>query len=168
VLVRLEIPFADVRAGDLSLRLGGPAQPALETLELEAAGFAVSLRLLGSSHQAIVNGSAALSETVACLPGGGGPLPARESRRLPQADYAFSARCDRLSPPTFARRAQALVDRAGADPRGLAGVFPGLPGAFTALRVGVDDRGALVWRTWHGYPQSGDLVATESRLERRP
>lgn len=48
-------------------------------------------------------------------------------------------------------------------PRGLVGVFPGDPSAFTALvtQGGVD---RLLWRTWHAYPQEGRLVCTRSSL----
>jgi hypothetical protein len=40
------------------------------------------------------------------------------------------------------------------------------PPAFTALAarsLGAD--ASVAWTTWHGYPQSGELVITESRLE---
>ena len=159
MLIHLQLPFADVRAGDLSLSLGAPAAPALEVLRVRAGGFAVELRLLGSSHQAVVDGGL-LSETVACTPGAPGRLPRRARRRAGRADYGFRARVAPLGADAE-RTLAAVAD----DPAGLVGVFPGVPGAFTALRVEPLARGAA-WTTWHAYPQTGELVITRSRLER--
>ena len=51
-----------------------------------------------------------------------------------------------------------------ADPLGLAAAFPGLPNAFTAVRWW-SDGGWLRWESWHSYPQTGEIVRTESALE---
>jgi uncharacterized protein DUF2617 len=170
VLIRLDLPYADVRAGDLCLILGGPARTALEVLRAEAAGWTVELRLLGSSHQALVAGGVELSETVACAPGGRGPLPARRRGGTVSGAYTFTARVERLTAGAYLRRALATLGSAAADPLALAGVFPageGDPGpAFTALQLRPLPRGAT-WTTWHGYPQTGELVVTTSRVERR-
>ena len=44
---------------------------------------------------------------------------------------------------------------------GLAGVFPGSPHAFTAM-LAQRHEGQVHWRTWHAYPQDGQLVATRT------
>jgi hypothetical protein len=153
VLIHLDVPFIDARAADLTLTLGAPPEPALEVLRAGP----VELRLLGSSHQALVDGGATLSETVACRPGGAGALPARTR----EGEYTFWARVDRLAPDKYARRAREIIAAVAGD--GLVAVFPGPADAFTALRPGLGPS----WDTWHGYPQSGELVHTRSRLERR-
>jgi hypothetical protein len=165
VLVRLELPYADVCAGDLSLRLDAPGRAGLETLSVVVGGFAVELRLLGSSHQAIVDGGR-LCETVACGSGPAPGLPSRSRRRAADVAYDFAARVARLDAAAYAERAGTLVAAAAADPRGLVGVFPGRDGAFTSLQVLEHPRGAA-WVTWHGYPQTGELVRTRSAVARR-
>jgi hypothetical protein len=153
VLIHLDVPFIDARAADLTLTLGAPPEPALEVLRAGA----VELRLLGSSHQALVDGGATLSETVACRPGGAGALPARAR----EGEYTFQASVERLTPGDYARRAERIVATIAGD--GLVAVFPGPADAFTALRAGAGPS----WDTWHGYPQSCELVHTRSILERR-
>lgn len=165
VLIELQLPFADVRAGDLVLALGEPARPALEKLELSAAGWSVELRLLGCSHQVLVNGGEELSETVACHPGIPGDLPALREGGAASGRYAFAARVERLDGAAYAARADALLRHAADDPATLAGLFPsaGAP-AFTALQLRAPGEG-LAWRTLHGYPQTGEIVVTDGRLE---
>ncbi|HEX8102529.1 MAG TPA: DUF2617 family protein [Solirubrobacteraceae bacterium] len=158
MLVALAVAYSDVRAGDLTLALDAPRAPALEVLTRRVGGLAVELRLLGSSHQAIVE-ERALAETVACRPGAAGGLPARH--RAP--GYAFGARTVRLPASAYEARARALLHAAASDADGLAGVFPGDGTAFTALRLRPLASG-VAWTTWHGYPQSGELVITHSRL----
>ena len=158
MLIRLDLPFADVRARDLALTLGAPPEPALQVLRAEVAGLAVELRLLGCSHQVLAG---ELSETVACRPGAQGPLP--ESAETP--GYSFRARVTREGPAAYARRARSAIEAVGPDPQALVGIFPGPADAFTALRIRAVE-GAVAWTSWHGYPQTGELVVTESRLER--
>lgn len=152
MLVRLQLPFADVRASDLSLTLGALPEPALEVLHLDLDGVPLELRLLGCSHQAIAPG---LSETVACRPGAPGHLPPVSE----QDGYRFEARVERM----HAGRVRALLAEAQADPAALAAVFPGPQDAFTALRARAVP-GGVSWETWHGYPQTGELVHTWSVL----
>jgi hypothetical protein len=157
VLIELRLPFADVRAGDLVLALGEPARPALETLTLRAGGHDVELRLLGCSHQVLVDGGEELSETVACLPGVTGDLPTGTAA----GRYAFSARVEQHTPAAYAARAMALLRGAAESATTLAGLFPSDgAAAFTLLRLG----DGLSWRTFHGYPQSGEIVVTAGRL----
>ena len=150
MLVELALPFVDVRASDLSLVLGAPRAPALEVLTQRLGDVEVELRLLGCSHQAIVG---ELSETVACVPGVPGRLPASRD----EGDYRFEAHVERLS----THRARCLLDGVRDDPAALAALFPGLRDAFTALRVAAVP-GAVSWATWHAYPQTGELVCTRS------
>ncbi len=161
MLVRLDLPFADVRASDLALALDAPPQPALETLVVEASGYRLELRLLGSSHQAIVDGL--VTETVACGLGPGGGLPQRARHTAGSAAYSFTARVQRLEPFAYAAAARRAISAAATDDHGLVGLFPGPDAAFTALRACAVPRG-VTWDTWHGYPQSGELVLTRSAL----
>ena len=158
MLIRLQLPFADVRARDLALTLGAPREPALQVLEARVEDLDVELRLLGCSHQVLAG---ELSETVACRPGSQGPLPASA-----QTDgYSFRAGVTKDDPVGYARRAREVIDATGPDPQALVGLFPGPADAFTALRLRVSPD-AIAWTSWHGYPQTGELVVTESRLER--
>lgn len=144
--MRLDTPYADTTAGDLSFALGLPELPALHTLRLPG----LELRLLGASHQVVwttVDGER-LVETVACLPGRDPHLPPA----MDGPGYAFTSRVEPLAHAPLWR------DLA-ADPRALVGLFPGDPDAVTALRA--EERG---WRTWHAYPQTGELVTTQTWL----
>lgn len=163
MLIRLRTPYADVRASDLSLAIGLEPLPALQTLTVPIAGWDVELRLLGCSHQALLHGPGAdLSETVACRPGVGGDLPECRTERGAFGAYSFRARLEVLDP----QRTAAVTEAASRDPRGLVGVFGRPAGAFTALRLRDEPAGGVAWTTWHAYPQSAELVVTESRLTR--
>ena len=158
MLVTLDLPFADVRARDLSLTLGRERLPALEVVRAGA----VELRLLGCSHQAIVGDL--LSETVACTPGVPGDLPSQRVDGLAGGvRYDFRARVEELDPAAYERAAGEAIERARDDEHGLVGLFPSQGGvAFTALVPA-----GAGWRTWHGYPQTGEIVITESELVAR-
>lgn len=169
MLTTLETAYTDTRAGDLAWCLGKDALPALAVLGVrigETRGLRadVELRLLGASHQVLVDaGQGGCSETVACLPGSQAPLPFGVARRVGVWDYAFAARIETLSQGSFAGRAQELLALVADHPQGLAGTFPGDPHAFTAMLVQCGE-GSVRWRTWHAYPQEGRLVATRTRL----
>lgn len=102
------------------------------------------------------------SETVACMPGSRTPLPLGVAKRMGDWDYEFAARVETLSQGSFAGRAQELLALVADHPNGLAGTFPGSPYAFTAMLA--QRRGQVRWRTWHAYPQEGQLVATRTRV----
>lgn len=155
VLVSLETPYADTTAGDLSFALGLPEQPALHVLDLPAAGL--HLRLLGASHQVVLDGRC--TETVACLPGRPASLPAA----LRDGGYRFSAQVRRLAPDAMSRAVGELHDRLDGDPYALVGVFPGGLDAVTAMAAEVGAVG-IRWRTWHAYPQTGELVITRTEV----
>lgn len=160
-VIPLAVPYLDTGADQLAFALGLPEQPALATAEVPlGGGHTAILRLLGASHQVICG---PIRETVACLPGQSGPLPAALRERIGGWDYAFASRTERHEPPAFAdhvaRIRAALRDRDGV----LCGAFPGLPDALTALAPPRD--GGPGWDTWHTYPQTCDIVTTRTRLE---
>jgi hypothetical protein len=171
VLIEVRQPYVDVSAHDLSLTLGAPAAPALETLRATIGGVELELRLLGCSHQALVDGGAVLSETVACVPGVAGSLPDRRT----DGSYDFRAIVERLRPAAYAARAREVLASAAAGPHALAGVFAAAPNAgdhalpaFTALAARpLAGAEGIAWTTWHGYPQTGEIVVTSSSLRGR-
>lgn len=164
MLTTLNTSYTDTRAADLAWTLGREPLPALATLDLELGGSQVQLRLLGASHQVLLEEAASVcSETVACIAGSSTPLPLGVAKRVGDWDYEFAARVEVLSPGSFADRAQELLALVSDHPNGLAGVFPGSPHAFTAL-LAQRHEGEVRWRTWHAYPQDGQLVATRTRV----
>jgi len=166
VLVTLDTPYADTTAAELSFALGLPEQPALHVVDLTAAtGVALRLRLLGASHQVVLDAPGRkVVETVACLPGRPGDLP---SIIDDSAGYRFTAQVLRLDPAAMTERVSRLRRDFAADPYALVGVFPGSADAVTALQAGpAAGPGQLVvgWRTWHFYPETAELVETETEV----
>lgn len=167
MLTTLNTTYTDTRASDLAWALGREPLPALAALDLELDGAKVQLRLLGASHQVLVEEEQSLcSETVACMAGSSTPLPLGVAKRINDWEYEFAARVEMLSPASFVSRAQELLAVVSDHPHGLVGVFPGSPDAFTAL-LAQRREGQVHWRTWHTYPQDGHLVATRTRVGRR-
>ncbi|MCX3060747.1 DUF2617 family protein [Streptomyces beihaiensis] len=164
MLTTLKTAYTDTSADDLAWALGREALPALAALDLELTGAKLQLRLLGASHQVLLEEErGTCSETVACIPGSSTPLPLGVAKRLGEWEYEFAARVEQLTPGQFAGRAQELLALVSDHPNGLAGVFPGSPHAFTAMLAQRHD-GQVHWRTWHAYPQDGQLVATRTRV----
>ncbi|MDH6111780.1 hypothetical protein P3T36_002094 [Kitasatospora sp. MAP12-15] len=174
MLTTLQTSYTDTRAGDLAWCLGGGPLPALAVRDLPLSGDGrptdgrpagtLQLRLLGASHQVVIAaGPGDCLETVACMPGRRNPLPARVAEQVAGWEYEFAARIETLPPHVFAARAQEILALVDGHPRGLAGVFPGDPSAFTAL-VAHGSAERVLWRTWHAYPQEGRLVCTRSAL----
>ena len=166
MLVTLDTPYADTTAADLSFTLGSPELPALHVLDLARPDHCgVTLRLLGASHQVVLRGAdRGFIETVACLPGRRSALPSTVDDEA--AGYRFAARVSQLSSDELSRRVAALRQELADDPYALVGVFPGGPDAATALCVDTavvaGGRTGFGWRTWHAYPQTGELVETET------
>ncbi|WKX71256.1 DUF2617 family protein [Streptomyces sp. XD-27] len=164
MLTTLKTAYIDTRAADLAWCLGREPLPALAALGLQFGQVKVQLRLLGASHQVILDSRDGIcSETVACMPGSSTPLPLGVSTLVGEREYEFAARVETLSRGSFAGRAQELLALVADHPHGLAGTFPGDPHAFTALLAQRSD-GQVGWRTWHAYPQEGRLVATRTRV----
>ncbi|MGC9540077.1 DUF2617 family protein [Streptomyces sp. UG1] len=167
MLTTLNTAYTDTRAADLAWALGREPLPALASLDLELTGAKLQLRLLGASHQVLLDEERGIcSETVACMPGSSTPLPLGVAKRAGDWEYEFAARVEMLSPGQFAARAQELLALVADHPHGLVGVFPGSPYAFTAL-LAQHHEGQVHWRTWHAYPQDGQLVATRTRVGAR-
>jgi hypothetical protein len=162
VLVDLDAPYVDTRAADLSLSLGGPERPALYVRELNLpGGRRLRLRLLGASHQVVLGD---FTETVACLPGRPPHLPG--TLHDESAGYRFTATVLRPAGDGLRTRVAALRADLADDPYALVGVFPGDVDAVTALAVRHDPPdGSVAWRTWHAYPQTNELVLTETVVE---
>ena len=181
MLTTLQTSYTDTRAGDLAWCLGKEPLPALAVLDLElgvpqgqtttTGNIRVQLRLLGASHQVLLDAADGrfCSETVACMPGASTPLPFGVAERIGEWEYEFAARVETLSRGQFAGRAQELLALVAEHPHGLAGRFPGDPHAFTAMVVqrAPEAGGGIHWRTWHAYPQEGQLVATRSKVSGR-
>lgn len=166
MLTTLHTAYTDTRADDLAWALGREPLPALAVLDLELSGAKLQLRLLGASHQVLLDEKQGnCSETVACMPGSSTPLPLGVAKRLGDWEYEFAARVETLSNRSFAGRAQELLALVADHPLGLAGTFPGSPHAFTAMLAQRLD-GQVRWRTWHAYPQEGRLVITRTRVGR--
>jgi len=165
MLIELELPYVDGCAGDLVLALGAPSQPGLGVLRSRCGVYEAELRLLGSSHQALIRAPGyRLSELVACQPGEGGSLPAHADLQRGGRRYEFRALVRKLAHEDYARAAASVVARLTTARDGLVGLFPGPADAFTALRFAPTPEGELAWETWHGYPQTGELVTTMSRV----
>ncbi|MFG1657768.1 DUF2617 family protein [Micromonospora chersina] len=162
MLVALDAPYVDTRAADLSLALGGPERPALHVREVTLpGGLRLRLRLLGASHQVICGD---LTETVACLPGRPPHLP--DALHDETAGYRFTATVLRPAGDGLRTRVAALRAELADDPYALVGVFPGDEDAVTALAVRpAPPGGSVAWRTWHAYPQTNELVLTETVVE---
>ncbi|MCX4787746.1 MULTISPECIES: DUF2617 family protein [unclassified Streptomyces] len=167
MLTTLQTAYSDTRAADLAWALGREPLPALAVLDLDLAGARLQMRLLGASHQVLLEEDrGTCSETVACIPGSSTPLPLGVAKRLGEWEYEFAARVETLSAGSFAGRAQELLALVADHPHGLAGTFPGSPHAFTAM-LGQRTEGQVRWRTWHAYPQEGQLVVTRTRVGMR-
>lgn len=156
---RIDTRFTDSRAADLSLAYGLAPLPALGTHRVVLPGFELELRVLGASHQVMLGD---WSETVACLPDRTGALPATEEITENGLRVRFEARCLTLDEDELAARVAEVARECEADERALIGAFPGSPMAVTALAARAEPGGGASWRTWHAYPQAGELVETLS------
>lgn len=156
----LEVPYRDTRADALAFALDTPRLDALAVKAVQAGGLTLELRLLGASHQVAAG---PVLETVACLPGRAAGLPARAEADRDGWTYTFTA-ATRAAADFPAELAELTARLAG--PRALSGVFPGAPGALTGIAVEPRD-GGVAWRTWHTYPEAGQIVETASLLLRK-
>lgn len=162
--VLLDVPYADTSAAQLAFSLTADPRAPLARCDHQFGSRTVSLRLLGASHQIIVDdGDHRMCETVACLPGLDEPLPGT----VADGTYTFTSlvrKCD-------AEQMAALVDELHhrtADHRAqglpsLLGRFPGQPMAVTAAIATARGDG-IGWQTWHTYPQTAEVVTTTGEL----
>ncbi|MEW2352600.1 DUF2617 family protein [Spirillospora sp. NPDC029432] len=167
MLAPLDTPYADTRADALSFALGLPPMDALAVLPVRNGGLALELRLLGASHQVIVEPG--FSETVACLPGDPEPLPGRLHADHAGWAYDFTATTAAHGDgAAFEHAVDELLARLDGRADALTGTFPGSPHAVTALALTTDPSrpGRTGWHTWHAYPQTREIVMTRSRLVR--
>ncbi|WP_132991945.1 DUF2617 family protein [Gordonia zhaorongruii] len=160
----LPVAYTDTSAHQLGFSLAAPEQDALAVADGEVAGFTVSLRLLGASHQVLASGGGhRLCETVACLPENTSPMPST----FREPGYRFTSSVEQVTEAELHERVVAL-DRIVADHQtqgtpALIGRFPGSPLAVTAV-VAAPGEGGVTWRTWHTYPQTGEVVSTRSAM----
>lgn len=161
----ISAPFIDTNAGDLVWTLNHPLVDPLATRTLVVSGLSVELRVLGASHQVVLGaGPGAPVETVACLPGVPGGLPGNAEHPLPGVgDYRFDSVVESLPRTELTRRVEGIHQETSDSPGGLIVTFPGDPLAVTALHL-TSGGTSLRWRTWHAYPQSGELVTTTTTL----
>jgi hypothetical protein len=166
MLLTIGTPYVDTTANALGFVLGGSALHPLAVREVRLAGIDVELRLLGASHQVFAG---AVRETVACLPDVTGPLPQTLGRAFEGWSYRFTAEVSRPAPAEFRREVRRLRERFADLPNTLGGVFPGSPEAMTVLSAAVlPSTGAgprVTWSTWHSYPQTAEIVMTQTVLE---
>lgn len=165
MLARLDLPYTDTRARQLRWRLGAEALPALAELTVDTPAVRLRLRLLGASHQVLVeiDGAPACSETVACGTDGSA-LPAAAERDLATGSYRLTADVRHLSRADFVAEVDGLVACLAGRTDALVGSYPGDVRAVTALAAGAVSTTTVTWRTWHAYPQTGELVTTRTRL----
>lgn len=163
VLERLDVPYLDASADALVWQLDAPVQPALARRRVERDSWALDLHLLGASHQVLVRAwdGAACSELVACRPGVAGHLPSAVVEDRAGLRYGFRSAVELVDVESLADRASSLVRRLGGRDDALVGAFPGSPHAVTAIEVTRSG-----WRTWHVYPQTLQVVTTETVLDR--
>ncbi len=166
----LPVAYADTRADELSFALDLPSQPALRTHTVALGALRVELRILGYSHQVVVSGRdgrVLLSETVARLPGPAGaaalPEAHEESREIGDSKRLRYSVTTAVTPLSRLDGIPGLMLELDGAERGLLGVFPGHPHAFTGLLAAGAESGAQ-WRSWHAYPATDELVSTCSRL----
>lgn len=186
----LHVAHADTSAGELCWAFGLAPREALAVLPVELAGHAagarLELRILGASHQALLRRpgpedggdpagrgdgepAVALSETVACLPGTRGGLPDSAVEYVDGWSYSFTAHVRRYPRSQFRAYVDRLLSRAEHCPDAIAATFPESAHAVTVASVApvTPGRDALNWRTWHTYPQDGDVVVTRTEVSRR-
>lgn len=162
----LDVAFSDTRAGQLGFSLTAAQREPLAAADHTIGALTFSIRLLGASHQIVITDDAhEMCETVACLPDITTALPDSF-----QADgYLFSSRVIECSSDAMADLLEQIESEVEGHARAglpaLLGRFPGNELAVTAVTADIDDD-ALIWRTWHTYPQAGEVVVTSSRIDR--
>lgn len=168
MISELAVAYADTKAADLTWTLAGERRPSLASVVLPLSERrTLGLHVVGSSHQVLlaVDGFE-LVETVACpaapsdLTAG---LPAHARRDLKVGAYEFSSHVTRHSSFELARHVDAVCDQLRRRADAVVARFPGSAEAITALAC-ENTATSAGWRTWHSYPQTGELVVTSSQV----
>ena len=167
MLTELALPYADTSAAALQWSVSLPDTPPLDVLVLGDGPAVLELRLLGSSHCAVLRAPAGvdpLVETVACrLADDGEPVPQTRELQLGGLRYRFTSSVSSVDPHEL----RALAEQLRRDVRGradrMAGVFPGATDALTVLGGAVESTAAR-WETWHLYPNTGEVVRTSTAV----
>jgi hypothetical protein len=164
MFVELTVGYSDTGADELGWSVDLGLQRALAARRLTLWPFHADLRLLGASHQIAVwldgDESPVCLETVACLPDHTVPLPRTAEREMSGWRYTIESDVRTCSRDEFDLRVEA-IERCAAS--GLAGRYPGAPGALTAIVLRPWESG-LWWTTWHTYPQDRQIATTLSFL----
>ncbi|NYI80015.1 DUF2617 family protein [Nocardioides panzhihuensis] len=161
----LDVPFVDVRGDTLRWTLAPvPCTPLASRTVLLERGMSVTLSVLGASHQVVVrrDDRPLLHETVACGIAEAAPLATEHAT----GGYRLASHVTTVGPDELAAEAARLVERLSGRTDAVVAHFPGDPHAVTALAldgVGGTTAGEITWRTWHTYPQTGEIVATTTR-----
>lgn len=151
------------------------------TLAEATPALALTLTVIGSSHQAIlsVGPTDVFIETFACLGEDGNDSPpkrpqwdreeVRHGRWAGFTEHLITATRTHVSgdfPTAAAEVLAAGADRALTADDHLSVAFPGQPGALTALSLTAAGPDRIAWQSWHCYPQHGEIVHSSSDLRR--
>lgn len=151
------------------------------TLAEATPALALTLTVIGSSHQAIlsVGPTEVFIETFACLGEDGNDSPpkrphwdreeVRHGRWAGFTEHLITATRTHVSgdfPTAAAEVLAAGADRALTADDHLSVAFPGQPGALTALSLTAAGPDRIAWQSWHCYPQHGEIVHSSSELRR--
>lgn len=167
MIVNLEVPFTDSCVADLRFLTRAPALPVLDALEFPhpVPGGHLTLRLLGASHQAVVETPDGFYyETVACMPGQGEPVPESATTTVGPWRFRFASQIRTLEPGEFSVRCAELRRRAAEwENTIMVGEFPGHPDALTFLDASSQLPGfGRGWSTVHCYPEESKMVLTHT------
>lgn len=170
MIISLDVPFADSCVADLRFLTQAPALPVLDALEYPhpVPGGHLTLRLLGASHQAVVETPDGFyAETVACMPGQGSPVPETTTTTVGRWSFRFASQVRSLDAGEFSARCAELRERARQwENTIMVGEFPGHPDAMTFLdassRLPGYGRG---WSTVHCYPEESKMVLTHTTAQ---
>lgn len=153
--------FADTKAADLALSFEEVELDVLASLRLVVPGGSLELRVLGASHQVVLEaGDASTWETLAC--GVPGDLPTERATASDRRRHHFTSSIRRRVDP--APLADRLLHDLAPDPAALVVAFPGSPHALTAIRAFDLRRRGCAWESWHLYPEAGEVVTTRSQV----
>lgn len=163
MIVDIAAPFIDTHPAALQLRLGLAALPAEATRCIDVDGAAIEFRLLAASHQVLFRADDEhLTETLGCLGDHTEQLPAEHSEDVGALHYAIDIRVEHYEAAEYTRVVTELMR--DASERALVGRYRGDPLATTGIDLVAGGALSWGWRTWHSYPQTRQIVFTESSV----